>query len=125
MGPPVRRARANFAMAGDVLLLGIDGFGCGQAHSGSRPCNNSSRALLQHMFFGGWKPAEYWEWFWDDDGVSGRRRRNVPGELIDWRLPAIALHAHLNASGIDMPWEAIPLLFSRIVPIEPPLLPAP
>lgn len=114
----------------DTVVLGIDGFGCGQPHSGSRVCNgNTTRgALVQHLFSGAWKSteeAERWMWIRDDDStVGGRRRRRSP-IYQDWRLPGLALMAHLRASGINLPWEALPLLFSRIIPIGPPLLPAP
>jgi len=116
------RGRAAASAAGDTLVLGIDGFGCGQPHSGSRPCNETPAALVQHLFFGAWKPAAWDPWATEESGR--RRRRRTPG-AEDWRLPAMALMAHARAAGIELPWGAIPLFFSRIVPFEPPLLPAP
>jgi len=110
--------------AGDTVVLGIDGLGCGQLHSGSRPCNASQASLVQHLFFGGWKPAIFGPWSAMQEEPGRRRRRRTPGSE-DWRLPALALMAHANSAGIDLPWSAIPLFFSRIVPFEPPLLPAP
>ena len=45
------------SLAADVVVLGIDGFGCGQPHSDSWPCNETHGALVEHLFFGSWKPA--------------------------------------------------------------------
>lgn len=119
---------AQSILLGDTIVLGIDGFGCGQAHSRSRPCNVTSTALVQHLFMGAWKPVEVIPWYgiWDEE-EGGRRRRRVPGpgEYVDWREPASALMTHLQKVGMNLPWEAVKLLFSRLIPIEPPLLPKP
>ncbi|CAE8675548.1 unnamed protein product, partial [Polarella glacialis] len=93
------------------------------------PCNVTPSALVQHLFLGAWKPRQeeerHWWEEWDSD-TSGRRRRSLgPGDFLDWRMPALALMAHLHEAGMHLPWEAVRLLFSRLVPIEPPLLPAP
>jgi len=128
---PLERLKSVFGKSratcrADTAVLNIDGFGCGQPHSRSRRCNETNAALVKHLFFGGWKAVQKpIGWEWDDDSAPGRRRRRQPGEIIDWRLPALALHAHLNASGVSLPFEAIPLLFSRVVPTGPPLLPPP
>lgn len=118
------RRRKAASAAGDTVVLGIDGLGCGQLHSGSHPCNATKASLVQHLFFGGWKPAIFGPWSAMQEESGRRRRRRNPG-AEDWRLPALALMAHANSAGIDLPWSAIPLFFSRIVPFEPPLLPAP
>merc|ERR1712008_615433 len=127
--PSVRRSsrhrrRKAASAAGDTVVFDIDGLGCGQLHSGSRPCNATKTSLVQHLFFGGWKPAIFGPWSATQEESGRRRRRRNPG-AEDWRLPALALMAHANSAGIDLPWGAIPLFFSRIVPFEPPLLPAP
>mmetsp|Transcript_13894 Transcript_13894/g.36899 ORF Transcript_13894/g.36899 Transcript_13894/m.36899 type:complete len:148 (+) Transcript_13894:94-537(+) len=116
-------AGARGTLVGDTLVLGIDGFGCGQPHSRSRPCNASGFALVQHLFAGAWKvqPEPCW---WADDSF-GRRRRRRSGEFEDWRLPGLALMAHAKAFGVHLPWEMVKLFFSRVVPTEPPLLPLP
>mmetsp|Transcript_74763 Transcript_74763/g.231061 ORF Transcript_74763/g.231061 Transcript_74763/m.231061 type:complete len:156 (-) Transcript_74763:38-505(-) len=56
----VGRGAASDAAAG-LRVLGIDGFGCGQPHSGSRPCEEVGRsALVQHLFAGTWKRQLCW-----------------------------------------------------------------
>eukprot|EP00927_Polykrikos_kofoidii_P061794 TRINITY_DN56621_c0_g1_i1.p1 TRINITY_DN56621_c0_g1~~TRINITY_DN56621_c0_g1_i1.p1 ORF type:complete len:451 (+),score=63.10 TRINITY_DN56621_c0_g1_i1:68-1354(+) len=118
--------RADGVRMGDTVVLGINGLGCGQPHSGSLPCNSTRAALVKHLFFGSWKSApEDAVGAEDEDGPGRRRRRRILGEVIDWRLPVLALHAHLNVSGLHMPVEVVPLLFSRIVPTGPPMLAAP
>lgn len=113
------------SISSDAVVLNIHGFGCGQPHSGSRPCNESENALVQHLFMGAWKPAEG-AWALDEDESRRRRRRfDGPTEFIDWRGPALSLLHRLERLGYQLPWEATPLLFSRMVPVEPPLLPLP
>lgn len=115
------RGRSVASAAADVVVYGIDGLGCGQPHSGSRPCNETRTALAQHLFSGKWKKEET-----QIDWRPSRRRRFSDGaDFLDWRMPMLALHAHLRASGFNFPWEVMPLLFASLVPIEPPLLPAP
>eukprot|EP00439_Symbiodinium_sp_Y106_P023773 s6113_g2.t3 len=76
------------SVSSDTVVLNIHGFGCGQPHSGSRPCNESEHALVQHLFMGAWKPTEG-PWALDEDESRRRRRRfDGPTEFIDWRGPA-------------------------------------
>eukprot|EP00928_Gymnodinium_smaydae_P030787 TRINITY_DN22789_c0_g2_i2.p1 TRINITY_DN22789_c0_g2~~TRINITY_DN22789_c0_g2_i2.p1 ORF type:complete len:403 (+),score=69.79 TRINITY_DN22789_c0_g2_i2:55-1263(+) len=121
---PSVSAGARGSLAGDTVVLGIDGFGCGQPHSGSGPCNVSA-ALVQHLFAGAWKPVAQYPWMLLGDDFDGSRRRRRSADLVDWRLPAFALMAHARSFNVTLTWDMIKMFFSRMVPIEPPLLPAP
>lgn len=110
------RGRSRATAVADTVVLGIDGFGCGQAHSGSRGCNETDTPLLQHLFHGGWKrDAPSWETV------------HIQDESVDpeWPEQILALHAVFEAKGIVIALEAIPLLFSRSVQAAPLALPMP
>merc|ERR1712205_85068 len=74
--------RSIASAVADVVVYGIDGLGCGQPHSGSRPCNETSTALAQHLFSGKWKKEDALP----DWSPSRRRRFSDGADFLDWRM---------------------------------------
>eukprot|EP00928_Gymnodinium_smaydae_P040467 TRINITY_DN27447_c0_g1_i1.p1 TRINITY_DN27447_c0_g1~~TRINITY_DN27447_c0_g1_i1.p1 ORF type:complete len:359 (+),score=83.71 TRINITY_DN27447_c0_g1_i1:34-1077(+) len=127
-----------------VRILGINGFGCGQPHSGSRRCADvPGEALLEHEFAGTWKwqlcseaaqrqfaefaALQRWnESSWYDDLCEQVRWLNCGPPAPESGLePLRPLFAPPYPPQLPRPLPLCKLVFGRCEWELPPLLPAP